>query len=72
VILMSSGAQPNKEWGIFSMAIPGLPVTCYLRLMMSACTPGRVGYQCSNFYRRLVKEGERSRAQRSLHDRTHV
>jgi hypothetical protein len=30
----------GKEWGIFSMAIPG-----------------RVGYQCSNFYRLLIKQG---------------
>lgn len=31
---------PNKEWGLFSVGIPG-----------------RVGYQCSNFYRRLIKLG---------------
>lgn len=51
----------NYRWGEFSIKIPGtwsLLIFGNTTAMIEDVSLGRVGYQCSNFYRKLIQEGK--------------
>lgn len=47
----------DGQWGIFSMTIPGEEYIFMVFFFPLSISSGRVGYQCSNFYRFLIQQG---------------